>query len=238
MRQAGQNRDDAEQSARAEQHAGLAHQLLADGLGQVVFARGARDDHARRSRSQKRRHLRREAIADGQNRVSVQRVEDRQPVLDDADEKSRDQIDRHDHHRGDRVAAHELADTVHRGVEVRFAREVAAASARLLLADPAGVEIGVDRHLLARHRIESEARGDFGDAARALGHHCEVDDRDDDEDHDSDRVIVTDDDASECLDDAAGGVRSAIAMKQDEPRRGDIERQAQQRRDQQDGRER
>ena len=46
----------------------------------------------------------------------------------------------------------------------------------LVLRDDAGGQVGVDRHLLARHRVEREARGHFGDAARALGDDHEVDD--------------------------------------------------------------
>jgi hypothetical protein len=45
--------------------------------------------------------------------------------------------------------------------------------------DQAGGEIGVDRHLLAGHGVEVEARRDFGDAARALGDDDEVHDHQD-----------------------------------------------------------
>jgi hypothetical protein len=37
--------------------------------------------------------------------------------------------------------------------------------AALLFVDYAGREVGVDRHLLARHGVEVEAGGDFHDAA-------------------------------------------------------------------------
>ena len=238
MRQAGKNPNQCEQPARAEQHPGLAHQLLADSFGEVEFARRARHDQSRRGRGEQRGNLRGEAIADGQNGVGPQRLEDRQVMLDDADEQSRDQIDGHDHDRGDRVASHELADTIHGGVKIRLASEVAAPPPRFFFADTAGVQVGVDRHLLARHRVEGKARGDFGDAARALGHHREVDNRDHDEDHDSDCVVVAHDDAAERLDNAARRARAEVAMEQDEPGRGDVERQPQQRRHQQHGRER
>src|ERR1700683_4210614 len=158
-------------------------------------------------------------------------------MLNDADEEPGDQVDRHDHDRGDRVAAHKLADTIHRGVEIRLAPEVAAAAARLFLADTAGVEVRVDRHLLARHRIERETRRDFRDPARALGHHREIDDRDDDEDYDSDRIVVADDDASEGFDYGARSVGAEVAVEQYESGRGDIERESKQGRDQQYGRE-
>jgi hypothetical protein len=37
---------------------------------------------------------------------------------------------------------------------VGFARDGLAAAVRLLVGDLAGVQVGVDRHLLARHRVE------------------------------------------------------------------------------------
>ena len=75
---------------------------------------------------------------------------------------------------GDRVAAHEFRGAVHGAVEVALVLELAAALARDLLVDEAGREIGVDRHLLAGHAVEAEARGDLGDAAGALGDDDEI----------------------------------------------------------------
>ena len=54
--------------------------------------------------------------------------------------------------------------------------------AGFVLVDDAGRKVSVDRHLLARHGVEGEARRDLGDAARALGDDDEVDDDEDDED--------------------------------------------------------
>ena len=64
----------------------------------------------------------------------------------------------------------------HRAEEAALVLEVLAAFARDGLVDQAGTEIGVDRHLLARHGVEVEARRHFGDAAGALGDDDEVDD--------------------------------------------------------------
>ena len=43
--------------------------------------------------------------------------------------------------------------------------------ARLVRVDKPGVQVRVDRHLLARHRIESETRRHFGGAYCAVTHH-------------------------------------------------------------------
>src|SRR6266508_4344640 len=64
---------------------------------------------------------------------------------------------------------------------------------RLALVDQAGREIGVDRHLLTRHGVEVEARGDLGDAAGALGDHHEIHDHQDREHDDPDHEIAAHD---------------------------------------------
>ena len=63
-----------------------------------------------------------------------------------------------------------------------------AAAARLLLVDEAGREVGVDRHLLAGHRIQAEPRGDLGDAAGPLGDDHEVHHQQDGEDDQADQT--------------------------------------------------
>src|SRR6185295_4295116 len=105
---------------------------------------------------------------------------------------------------GHRVALHELRGAVHRAVEVRLAGDLFATTPRVRLIDETGGEIGVDRHLLTRHRVEREARGYFGDAARALGNDDEVDPDEDQEEHDADDVVAADDELAECVDDRAG----------------------------------
>ena len=109
--------------------------------------------------------------------------------------------------------------------------------ARLLLVDQAGGEVGVDRHLLARHGVEVEARGDFGDAAGALGDDDEVHDHQDGEHDDADDEIAAHHEIAERLDDVAGGGGALVAVRQDQARRGEVERQPQHGRDQQHGRE-
>ena len=68
-----------------------------------------------------------------------------------------------------------------------------AAPAGLVLVDEAGVEVGVDRHLLAGHGVEGEAGSDLGDAAGTVGDDDELDDRQDQEDHETDDQGAADD---------------------------------------------
>ena len=70
---------------------------------------------------------------------------------------------------------------------------VCAAAARLGLVDEAGVEVGVDGHLLAGHGVEGEPCGDFRDAGGALGDDDELDDDEDREDDKADEWRVAGD---------------------------------------------
>jgi hypothetical protein len=112
-----------------------------------------------------------------------------------------------DDDRGDRVALDELGGTVHRAVEVGLGGDLLAAPSRLVLVDEAGVEVGVDGHLLAGHRVEGESGGDLGDAAGAVGDDDELDDHQDDEDDQADDERAADDEVAERVDDLTGGSR-------------------------------
>ena len=178
------------------------HDLLA---GVLALADAAHDE-ARGGRDDQRRNLRDQAVADGEQHVVVGGGGERQVVLEDADREAADDVDEQDQDAGDRVAAHELRRAVHRAVEVRLLGDLGAAPARLVLADQAGVEIGVDRHLLAGHGVEGEARADLGDAPGALGDDDEVDDDQDREHDEADDVVAADHELAEGLDHLARGV--------------------------------
>ena len=167
----------------------------------------------------------------------ARRIAEAQAVAERADRQPADDVDQQNQNAGGRIAAHELAGTVHRAVEVGLGAHLGAALPRLVLIDQAGIQIGVDRHLLARHRIEGKARADLGDAAGALGDDHEVDDGQNREHDDADRVVAADDELAEGLDDVPGGAGALMAVQQHHTRRGDVQRQAQQRREQQQGRE-
>ena len=139
---------------------------------------------------------------------------------------------------GDRVAAHELRGAVHRAVEAALLLQLLAAPARRLLVDQPGGQVGVDRHLLARHRIQAEPRGDLGDAAGAFGDDHEVHHQQDREHDQPDHHVAAHQEAAERGDHVAGRQRPLVAVRQDQPRGRDVERQAQQRGQQQQGRER
>src|SRR6185437_5304913 len=159
-------------------------------------------------------------------------------LLGHADDDSADDVDEDDQQAGDGVAAHEFRGAVHRAEKAAFVFQRLAALLGRLLVDQSRREIGVDRHLLARHGVEMEARRDLGDAPGALGDDDEIDDHENGEDDNSNDEIAAHHEVAESLDDVAGSVGALMAVRQDQPGGGEVERQPQHRRDQEDGRER
>ena len=123
------------------------------------------------------------------------------------------------------VASHELGGAVHRAEEGVFFLQLFTAAARFDVVDHARGEIGVDRHLLARHGVEVEARRDFGDASGTFGDDHEIHDHQDGEHDDADDEITAHDEVAERLDDVAGGGGALVAVGEDEAGRSQIERQ-------------
>ena len=182
---------------------------------------------------QQRGDLRHQAVAGGQRGEGGGGVGERHAVPQQADRQAADDVDHGDDQRRDRVAADELRGAVHGAVEAAFLLQFAAAAARLLLVDQAGGEVGVDRHLLARHRVQAEPRGDLGDAAGALGDDHEVHHQQDREHDQPDHHVAAHQEAAERRHHVAGGERAFVAVRQDQPGDRDVERQAQQRGQQQ-----
>ncbi len=163
---------------------------------------------------------------------------EREALLDHADDDSADDVDEHDQEARDCVAAHEFRRTIHRAEEAALVFQGLAPFLRGFLVDQARGQVGVDRHLLARHGVEMEARCDFRDAPRAFGDDNKIHDHQNGEDDNSDHEITAHHEIAEGFDDMAGRRRALMSMRQDQPRGSQVERQPQHRRNQEDGRER
>ncbi|KAG1446268.1 hypothetical protein G6F57_017361 [Rhizopus arrhizus] len=214
VRHVGDQAHDADDASRQEQHGGVREQLADDLLADVLVGRHAGHDHASGGRDHQRRDLRDEAVTDGQQRVDTGRIAHRHVVLRHAHDQAADDVDRHDQQAGDGVAAHELAGAVHRAEEVRFLRDLGATAAGLVFADQARIQVGVDRHLLAGHGVQGEARAHFGDTAGTLGDDDEVDDGQDHEHDDPDGEVAAHEEVAERLDHLARRVRAGMAVEQ------------------------
>ena len=237
MRHAGNDAEQDEDAGGQAEHARRGEELLHDLPADVFFLADTRDDHGRCNRDQQAWNLRDQRIAHSQKHVGVGGLADRQTMLQHADGEAADHADDQNQNAGHRVAAHELGGTVHRAEKVGFFGHFETAASRFFLVDIAGVEVGIDCHLLARHRVQGEARRHFGDALRTLGHHHEVDHHQDRENDQTDREIATDQEVAEGFDHRAGSAGTGVAFEQHDPCRGHVERQPHQRGEQQYRRE-
>jgi len=149
---------------------GVGEQLDADRLvGRAVDA-SFRNEHAGRDGHDEGGDLRDNAVADREQGVGARRFLESQAFLSHADDHTADHVDEGDQDASHRVAAHELARAVHGAEEVALAFECPYGAGGLSSSSMmTGREISVDRHLLAWHGVEREARSDFRDAARPLG---------------------------------------------------------------------
>jgi hypothetical protein len=158
-----------------------------------------------------------------------------QALLRNADHHAADDVDEHDQQSGHGITAHEFGGAVHGAEEAGFVLELAAAPARFRLIDQSGGKVGVDRHLLARHGVEVEAGGHFGNAPGTLGNDHKIDDHQDGEDDDADDEISAHHEIAEGLDHVARGIGALVPAREDQTGRGEIERKPQHGRDQEDG---
>ena len=113
-------------------------------------------------------------------------------MLTDADGQTTHDVDDQNQQARHGVTADEFGRTVHGTKEIRLLRQFFTALFGGFLVDHPGVQIGVDRHLLAWHRIQGESGIDLRDAPCALGHHKEVHDHQNHEDDETHDVIATD----------------------------------------------
>ncbi len=236
-RNARQERHHAHHGARHAERLGIAGELRNQGLVGGARDAGLGDEQTGGGRHDQRRHLRDQSVADSEQRVGARGVGKRHALLGDADDCAADDVDEHDQQARDGVAAYEFRGAVHGPVEAGFVLERLPAPPRLALVDHPGGQVGVDRHLLARHGVEVEARRHFRDAAGALGDHHEIHDHQDREHDDADHEVAAHHEIAERLDDVAGSRGALVPARQNEAGRGEIERQPQHRGDQQHGRE-
>ena len=158
-------------------------------------------------------------------------------MLRHTDGQTANDVDKQDQQTSNRVAAHKLTGTIHRAVEVCLLRYLHAARFSLLLINQARVEIGIDRHLLTRHGIQSKAGTYFGDAAGTLGYHHKVDDHQNGKDHQAHHIVTADHHLTKRLNNLTRRVAPLMAVQQHHPSRGNVERQPQQSSHQQNSRE-
>ena len=139
-----------------------------------------------------------------------------------------DEVDASDDDAGNGIAADELGCTVHRPVKLGLARQMIAPPPGFGFVDGPRVQLRIDRHLLARHRVQDETRRHFRDAPGAFRHDDELNDDENPEDDEPDQQMPLHNVVAERADD---GPR--LAVQQDSACRRDIQREPKQRGQQQ-----
>ena len=138
-------------------------------------------------------------------------------MLCGADDQAADDVNNQNQNASDGVAAHKLRCTVHRTVKVGFLSELVTALLGGVLIDDAGIEVRINRHLLARHSIQSEARDDLGNPARPFCHYDEVDDHEDQENDETNNVVAGDHKLTERFNDLARRVGAGMSFNKHDP---------------------
>ncbi len=143
-------------------------------------------------------------------------------MLEHADQESGDNVDGRDEDARDCIALRKAGRAVHGAVEFRFGREVLASFSRFRLVNQPGVQVRIDRHLLARQRIQGKARRHFRNSNRAMVDHHVLNRDQYQEDHDTDNVVAADNEVAEGLNHLTGCPRTAISLHKDQTRRRDV----------------
>ncbi len=121
-------------------------------------------------------------------------------MLQHSDQKSRDDVYARDDNAGDRISLRKARGAVHRAIKFGFTAQFFPAPPRFGLVDQAAVEVSIDRHLLARQRIQRESGRDFGYANRPVIDNDILDGDQHQENDGSDDVIPADDETPEGFD--------------------------------------
>ena len=90
------------------------------------------------------------------------------------------------------------------------------------LFNDAGIEVGINGHLLTRHGVQSKASGHFGYAAGAFGNHDEVNDGDHNKDHNTNRNIAANHELTKGLNHLTRSVGSIVAINQNNAGGGNV----------------
>ena len=180
-------------------HADLTHQLLA----QILPAGAAGYNHGSSNRQQQRRHLRDQTVADRQGNIGARGGIESQAMLGHADDQTTEDIDGQNQKTGDGIALHEFGGTVHGAIEICFLPDFGAALARLIGGQQARIQIGIDRHLLAGHRVQGKAGCHFRNSSGTLGDHHQIDDNQNSEHKHADNEVAADHEFTEGLNNLA-----------------------------------
>ena len=135
-------------------------------------------------------------------------------MLTNANRQAAHDVDDQNQEAGHGVTAHELGSTVHGAEEIRLLSQLFTTFFGGFLVDHTGIQVGVDRHLLAGHGIQGETCIDLGNAACTLGHHKEVHDHQDDKNDETHDIVAADHELAKGRNHLARGISALMAVDQ------------------------
>ena len=233
----GNQTENDQDSGGNGQRLGRTEHLLEDLAAHVLAGGNPRYHDCSRRGQQQRGNLCHQAVTNGQQRISLHGQPEIQTVLQHTNGNTANDVDRKNQQAGNGVALHKLGRTVHGAVEIRFLGDFGTTMLGLILIDQAGVQVRINRHLLAGHGIQRETGAHLGDPAGTLGHDQEVDDHQDRKHHQTHGVIAADQNGAEGFDHFTGGIAAFVAVQQNNPGRRHVQGETQKCGYQQDCRE-
>jgi len=165
-------------------------------------------------------------VANSEEHINFRCLAKFESVLRYPDEQTAHNVDQQNKHASDRITADKLRGTVHGAEKIGLLRDFFSSLKGSFLIDHAGIQIGIDCHLLTRQRVESETRDNLGGSACTLGHNDEIDDHQNDKNDEADDVIAGDDELAKRGDDISCRVGAFVTTQEHYASRGYIKAQA------------
>ena len=235
-RQPGHQREERHQGRDGAQRGGMPPQLADEGEVRRPRRAAPRQEQGRGDGDDDGRDLADQAVADGEDRIGLERLPQRHVVDAHPDDQADDEVQRSDQEARNRIALHELGRAVERAEERGFGLFRLPPELGVGMGDGARSHVRVDRELLAGHGVKGEARAHLGHPGGALVDDHEVDDQQHAEHDEAEEDRPPHHEHRKALDHLAGGVGAGMAFGNDELRRRDVERQPQHQGGQQHGR--
>ena len=180
----------------------------------IVFFAHTGDHHGGRDRDQQRRNLGHQRIADRQQHIGGSGLGCTEVMLGHADDETAHDSDKQNQQTRDRIAAHKFGGTVHGAKKVGLFTHLGTAAFGFFFVDEAGIHVGVNGHLFARHGVQGETCTNFGDTFSALGHHHEIDDHENGKHNQTDGEIATNQEVPKGFNHRPCRARTGMALQQ------------------------
>ena len=150
-------------------------------------------------------------------------------MLEHTNGQAANQVDQQNQYARNGVTADKFGSTVHGTEEVGFLGQLGTAFLCCGLVDHARIQVGVDRHLFARHRVQGKTCVHFRNTARTFGHHDKVNDHQNTKDDETHHIVTGNHKLTKRRHHFARSFVACVAVDQDHPGRRHVQRQAQHR---------